>query len=56
LIFLISKIRLFETHLKDTKKPGLIKNEAENQPNAPKGGMKKVRSYDVLKSDEIGSY
>lgn len=48
----------------EIKKPLVIKNEVEN-PGAPrggavadgsqKGGLKKVRSYDVLKSDEIGT-
>jgi len=38
----------------DIRKGVLVKNEVEN-PNNPalKNGMKKVRSYDVLKSDEI---
>ena len=39
----------------ESKKSLNIKNEMEMQNAAPKGGMKKVRSYDVLKSDEIGT-
>jgi hypothetical protein len=47
----------------EIKKSLVITNEVEN-PGAPrgvavadsqKGGLKKVRSYDVLKSDEIGT-
>jgi len=34
----------------------LVKNEVENSNNQLKNGMKKVRSYDVLKSDEIGIF
>lgn len=37
----------------DIKRNVLVKNEVDTQNGAAKGGMKKIRSYDVLKSDEI---
>lgn len=39
--------------IKDAKKV-TVKNEMDNQMNKS-GGMKKVRSYDVLKPDEFGN-
>jgi hypothetical protein len=39
--------------IKDAKKV-IVKNESDNQLNKM-GGMKKVKSYDVLKPDEFGT-
>jgi hypothetical protein len=42
----------FEPMIKDAKKV-IVKNGSDNQLNKS-GGMKKVKSYDVLKPDEFG--